>query len=92
VVKALTTVNSLETKKIMEKYDSDYIFVTESDKEKNYVFFKLAGYDDLEYLVNYEPTDKALDAVFFKMINGEEIDGFDLVYFDEHVKIYRLIE
>jgi hypothetical protein len=74
----------------MEKYHSDYIFVTESDEGKSYVLFKLAGYDDSEYLIDYEPTEKALDTVLFKTINGEEIAGFDLVYSDDYVKIYQL--
>ncbi len=87
-VKALTTHDPTETREVMEKYDAEYIFVTKSDSGTSYVLFTLAGYDISEYLLDYEPTDKALDTILFKAINEQEIEGFELVYSDDYVKIY----
>ncbi|MCK4729712.1 MAG: hypothetical protein KAT28_00185 [Candidatus Aenigmarchaeota archaeon] len=91
VAQALSTTDPEITKAVMEKYNSDYLFVSSSDSDKSYVIFTIAGLNISEYLVNYKPKEKALGTVLFKAINRERISGFELVYEDADASIYQLI-
>ncbi|MCK4492049.1 MAG: hypothetical protein KAU03_05460 [Candidatus Altiarchaeales archaeon] len=55
------------------------------------MFSLIAGYDPSEYQVEGEPTGKARETIISRMINEETTEGFELVYADEYVKIYKLI-
>ena len=89
VVLALVSTDPKETREVMEKYNAEYVFVATEDKFKSYVLFLIAGYDPSEYLVDGEPTKKAMEIVIFRMIDEQTIEGFELVYSDEYAKIYR---
>lgn len=92
VVNALVTEDPSETIDIMSKYDAEYLLIRQEDKSKSYAIFMISDKDHIEYINdNYEPTEKALDTVIIKAIHGEELEGFELVYSDDDVNIYRII-
>ena len=92
VVLALTTTDAGKTINIMEKYNADYVFVTARDASTGFVLFKIAGLDLEEYVdENFKPKEKAQSTILFKMINMESVEGFELVYDDSNVRIYKLI-
>lgn len=90
LVSALTTNDVGKTREIMKKYNANYVFVTKRDIASSFVLFKIAGLEN--YLdENQKPTNKALPTILFRMINKEGVEGFELVYDDELVRIYRLV-
>ena len=90
VVLALTTTDISKAKEVMEKYNAEYVFVTERDIASSYVLFKIAGLDD--YYEGYKLKEKAMPTILFRMINKEGVEGFSLVYDDEMVRIYKSSE
>ena len=88
VTLALTTIDAGKTKEVMEKYNAEYVFVTERDIASSYVLFEIAGLDD--YYEGYKPKEKAMSTILFRMVNKETIEGFSLVYSDNIVRIYKL--
>jgi len=46
--------------------------------EREAIIFGSSSYDPSAYLdKNYEPKENAMKLVLFKMINGEEVEGFE---------------
>jgi asparagine N-glycosylation enzyme membrane subunit Stt3 len=91
VVNALITNDPDKTKDIMRKYNAEYVLVTKNDKAKSYALFLIAGYKPSDYLdKNFKPKENAMNLVLFKMINEEDVKGFEKIYSDEIVKIYKI--
>lgn len=92
VANALLTEDPAETVEIMKKYGAEYAYMSKGDWGKIYAIFLSAGKDPDEYLTaKYDPKESAYNLVFTKMINAEEIPGFELVYEDDDAVIYRLV-
>ena len=90
VVLALTTTDATKTKEVMEKYNADYVFVTKRDAYSAFVLFKIAGFDIADYIgEEYQPKEKAQSTILFRMLRMDEIEGFELIYGDDAVRIYR---
>jgi len=90
VVDALITSDPNRTKNIMKKYNSEYVLVTESDRA-TVMHFLIAGYDPSTYLdEGHKPKENAMQLVLFKMIDGKAVRGFEKVYSDRMVRIYKI--
>lgn len=90
VALALTTRDPKETLDIMKKYGAGYVFITAEDSAKSFAILSILGYDPSEYLVDWKPTEKAMETMLFKMLGHERVEGLNLLYSDEFVKIYGL--
>ncbi len=90
---ALMTEVPGKTKEIMDKYNSKYILVTKSDREKIYAISLSLGYDPNDYVDDrFRPKEKANITILYQMTDGKEVEGFKKVYSDESVKIYQIVE
>ncbi len=93
VASALVTANPGKTKEIMEKYNSKYIFVTKSDREKIYAIAISVDHNPDDYVDDrFEPKENAHGTILYQMIDEKEVEGFEKVYSDESVKIYQIVE
>lgn len=91
VLDALLTEDPAVTAEVMGKYGAEYAFVSKGDSSKAYAMFLAAGKEPSPYLTSeYEPTKAAFELVLFKMINLEELPGFEIAYLDDDTRIYRL--
>ncbi len=92
VVDALLAETPEETASVMEKYNAEYVVVTEEEKSKLYALLIVAGLETDDYITrDYVPKDAASGFMVLRMANGEEISGFELVFDDESTRIYRLV-
>ena len=88
VAAALTAVDVDDAVNVMDEYGADYIFVTKRDIDSSFVLFRIVGLD--EYLDgDYNVNDKAKATILFRMVDKEDIEGFELVYDDELVRVYK---
>ncbi|MFC1800551.1 hypothetical protein ACFLYT_00675 [Nanoarchaeota archaeon] len=92
VVSVLTTEEPAKVIEIMDQYDADYLFLTAKDSVFSAVLFYLGGLNTEEYQTKDGPKEKALATMLYRMIGKEEIDGLELVYFDDLVRIYGVSE
>lgn len=91
VADALLTEKPAVTAEVMKKYGAEYVFVTKGDSAKAYAMFLAAGKEPEPYLTaEYNILKSAYALVFFRMINAEQIPGFELAYSDDDARIYRL--
>lgn len=96
VANALSTSNATETVEIMEKYDADYIYISDTDRVKCSWFFNVSGREPSQYIAERTGeaagfTNEGKATMIYKLLfNEESLSNFSLVYQDEYVKIYRL--
>ena len=92
VVNALLGDEPSEIRNIMDKYNSDYVLVAERDESASYALFLITGVDPFNYLnEDYSLKESAQDIILFRMINNEDIEGFEKAYSDGAVRIYKKI-
>jgi len=86
VASILTAESSESVKSIMQKHNSDYLFVHSSDIQKAYAFFVSLDKKPLEF-----DSDEISELIIGKAANAEPIEGFKLVYSDDAARIYKII-
>lgn len=91
VAKALVTENPDETVQIMKKYNATYVLVSNTDEQKAWALFDIAGKDYNEYLRDkMEFTESGRQTTLCKFLENR-IERFSLVFEDMDVKIYEMI-
>ena len=85
VARVLTTENPEETVEIMRKYNATHLFIHKSDVHKSDCFFFALGEEAID-----TKTEDFGRITIGKAMQGAEINGFKLVYFDDIMKIYKL--
>jgi hypothetical protein len=94
VASALTTDNQSKTVKIMGKYNATYIMIGKDDTIKSVWFFKIAGLNYTDYLVNQGPnlgfTDLGKNTMIARLLDNRDTGPFTLVYQDPQMKVYEL--
>ena len=87
VSKVMTTNNPQDAIGIMKKYNASYLFVHSSnDVRISGIFFSILGLTPLE-----PNSEEFRTTIVGKASQGNEIDGFKLVYSDANVKLYKVI-
>jgi len=75
------------TKVVMDKYSAGYVFVVDMDLPIfEHILINLGLYDDIS---EEERKEKIQESVLVGFLNEEEFEGFELVYSDDKVKIYK---
>lgn len=93
LVGAFTTQDSSWLAEVMYKYEFDYVLVTEEDISKSYSMLMIAGKDPMAHLTgDFKPTELGERLVIVKLVVGENLPGFELVYSDRFSKIYRYMK
>lgn len=91
---AFTTDNQSKTQQIMEKYNASYVMIRNDDTVKSTWFFKIAGLNYTDYLVNNASglsyTDLGMNTVIARLLDNRNTGSFTLVYQDQQMKIYKL--
>jgi asparagine N-glycosylation enzyme membrane subunit Stt3 len=94
VASALATDNQSKTVQIMGKYNATYIMIGKDDAIKSVWFFKIAGLNYSDYLVNQGSglafTDLGRNTLVAKFLDNRDTGPFTLVYGDQEMKIYKL--
>lgn len=92
VVDAFITFGAENMLEIMGKYGSEYVLVTEDDRFASYALLLIDGRSPEEFLnEDGDPKGAAGRLLLFRMIEGEEIKGFEKVYSDTTVNIYKVV-
>jgi len=89
---ALATDDPSETIRIMEKYGAEYLLVNAADNEKGLAIFTAAGKDITHYFDMFTPNENVKNTTLYKMILGNELEGFENVYNDKYVRIDKIKE
>lgn len=92
VALALTSENTSETIRIMEKYGVEYLLVNAEDNEKGFAIFTAAGMDASRYFDGFVPNENVKNTTLYRMILGSELEGFENVYNDKFVRIDKIKE
>lgn len=71
----------------MDKYNSEYAFITQLDNAIVTYWLRYFGED--RYLEGDEFKDTVSELLVFRMLAGEPIEGFQLAYSDRWAKIYQ---
>ncbi|MBI4452991.1 hypothetical protein HY637_06185 [Candidatus Woesearchaeota archaeon] len=82
----LTTTNPEEAINLMKEYNSKYVLVTSSEYGKAYHLYQITGIPT--ELVNGSTLNK--NSIFYKMLKLELVNGFERVYSDSSVVIYKI--
>jgi asparagine N-glycosylation enzyme membrane subunit Stt3 len=94
VASTLTTDNQSKTVQIMGKYNATYIMIGKDDTIKSVWFFKIAGLNYTDYLVNQGPslgfTDLGKNTMIARLLDNRDTGPFTLVYQDPQMKVYEL--
>lgn len=94
VASALTTDNQSKTAQIMGKYNATYIMIGKDDTIKSVWFFKIAGLNYTDYLVNQGPslgfTDLGKNTMIARLLDNRDTGLFTLEYQDPQMKVYEL--
>lgn len=94
VSSALTTTNQSETVQIMGKYNATYIMIGKDDLVNSVWFFKAAGLNYTDYLVNQGTslsfTDLGNNTMIARLLDDRNTGPFALVYQDQQMKVYKL--
>lgn len=86
---ALITNDSTLTKEIMENYNAEYVFVTRGDVEEGiFDAINIGAYGTEKVHVR---SDKYYKTILVRLWSEDSIQGFENVYSDDTVKIYRII-
>jgi asparagine N-glycosylation enzyme membrane subunit Stt3 len=92
---AFTTDNQSKTQQMMEKYNASYVMIRNDDTVKSTWFFKIAGLNYTDYLVNNDSglsyTDLGMNTVIARLLDNRNTGPFTLVYGDQEMKIYKLV-
>jgi hypothetical protein len=78
-----------ELKSAMEKYGSDYVFVSALDEK--IILYWLERFGLKQYIGENRLKERVSELVLFKMLNEQNVEGFEMVYSDALVKVYRLV-
>jgi len=85
---ALITNDSAWTKEIMEKYNAEYVFVTRWDVEEGiFGAINIGAYGTEKVHVG---SDEYYKTILVRMWSEDSIQGFEKVYSDDTVKIYKI--
>jgi len=83
-----------KTQQIMEKYNASYIMIRNDDMVKSTWFFKIAGLNYTDYLVNngsgLNYTDLGMSTMIARLLDNRNTGPFALVYQDQQMKVYKL--
>jgi asparagine N-glycosylation enzyme membrane subunit Stt3 len=94
VASAFTTDNQSKTQQIMEKYNASCIMIRNDDTVKSTWFFKIAGLNYTDYLVNNGSglgfTDLGSNTMIARLLDNRNTGSFTLVYQDQQMKVYKL--
>ena len=94
VASALTTTNQSETVQIMGKYNATYILIGPNDLVNSVWFFKAAGLNYTDYIVNQGTslsfTDLGNNTMIARLLDDRNTGPFALVYQDQQMKVYKL--
>ena len=96
VATALFTTNASLTKSIVTKYGANYIFITTEDGgTKAPYILQLLGLNPADYLTPSGTTFESRDwtslgqqTMIYRLLSGQSVSGFNLVYSDTYVKIF----
>jgi len=72
----------------MENYDAKYVMISIYDLMKSAWFYKIAGLNSTNYLVNHDSVTTFTDSgklTMILMFLDNRITGFTLVYEDQHI-------
>lgn len=89
VAEALTTTNPEKTIEIMNRYGSEFLLVHTSDKDKLYAILFAIDKNPEDYISNGKMTEKASETVLARAILEQPIEGFELAYEDDSVRVYH---
>ncbi len=81
VARLLISEDAIEAKMLMEKYRARYLYVHIEDENKSMAFYIAHGLEP-------KPID---NTILFRALDGQEIEGFELVYSDGVTRIYGLV-
>lgn len=94
VATALTADNQSKTVQLMEKYEATYLFVGKDDLVKSTWFFRVAGLNYTDYLVNtgsgFSFTDLGKTTMIARLLSETNTGPFTLVYHDQQMMVYKL--
>jgi asparagine N-glycosylation enzyme membrane subunit Stt3 len=94
VATALTTDSQSKTVQIMERYNATYLMVDKDDLVKSTWFFRIAGLNYTDYLVNtgsgFSFTDLGKTTMIARLLSETNTGPFTLAYQDQQMKIYKL--
>ncbi len=98
VATSLFTANASQSIAIAHKYGANYVLVTTEDGgEKAPYILKLLGLNSTSYVspsaAAFNPNDwtsLGQQTVIYRLLNGEGVPGFGLVYSDSYVKIFTV--
>ena len=86
---ALITNDSTQTKEFMEKYNAEYVFVTKWDVEEGiFGAINIGAYGTEKVHVG---SDESHKTILVRLWSEDNVQGFENVYSDDTVKIYRII-
>ena len=75
-------------KEKMKKYNSTHVFVTQM--EEYIVVYWLKKFEGNEYITANHLNENFSELLLSRMLDDQEIEGFNEVYSDDFVKIYAL--
>ena len=82
IAKILLAKDSNKAIEIMNEYNTEFLYIHKEDRSKSMAFF---------IALDREPNEEDLESTILeKAINTEPIEGFELVYEDVTVRIYRI--
>jgi hypothetical protein len=92
VAKILTTTNPSEAINLMKIYNSNYILITNQEYGKSQTIYTLSDVktDTLETFMNYRNFNLNNESIFHKMLKLDSVQGFEKVYSDPTVVIYKI--
>ncbi|MBI4440519.1 hypothetical protein HY638_06100, partial [Candidatus Woesearchaeota archaeon] len=82
----LTTTNPQEAINLMKQYNSEYVLVTSSEYGKAYSLYQITGIPP--ELVDGSTLNK--NSIFYKILKLEPVNGFERIYSDSSVVIYKI--
>lgn len=86
----LTTTSPEQARELMRNYNSEYIFVYTGDEFKGHVLYQVSGIEAESTETGNIPHILNNNSLFYRMIQKEEIDGFNRVYSDSSAVIYKI--
>lgn len=82
VARLLISEDAIEAKMLMDKYGARYLYVHIEDESKSMAFYIARSLEP-------QPIE---GTILYRALDGQEIEGFELVYSDGVSRIYALVE
>jgi len=88
IANILTTTSPIEAIDLMNSYSSEYLMVTTHERTKSWVIYNVSG-AEAEQLDEYTFVNE--DSMMYMMLDDKDIEGFEKIYSDSVVVIYRIV-